>query len=70
MTSFDELLAKMREHMQPSNGNKLLLNNNNNEHSQVHAAEESTSGNLNGSVQGLNSGTPLIPIASKDSWAE
>jgi len=65
--SFDELLlAKMRERMRPSNGYKLLLNNNNNnEHSQVRAAEESTSGNLNGSVQGLDSGTPLIPSPAK-----
>jgi len=58
--SFDELLlAKMRERMRPSNGFKLLPHNN--EHPHIPAAEEAAFENLNNRVQGLDSGTPLIP---------
>jgi len=63
--SFDELLlAKMREHMRPSNGFKLLMNNS--EYSMTHAAaaaDETASENSNKS---LDSGMPLIPSATRE----
>ena len=63
--SFDELLlAKMREHMRPSNGFKLLMNNS--EYSMTHAAAAADEAASENSNKSLDSGMPLIPSATRE----